>query len=208
MFEAVGTAYEFDEVEGATLLGVRRHGLTRSSWMIKRVFVLAGSIFILALLAPLFAVIAVAIKLDSPGPVFFRQRRVGREDRVFEIYKFRTMFDGADDQRAALAHRNEAGGGLFKIEDDPRVTRVGRVPRKPSLDELPQLFNILRGDMALVGPRPLVVDEDCKPPRPWRVAPTRPPRSSFGSRAQATTGAAPRSVRLDCNLRRPRWWSP
>ena len=161
LFEAVGSAYEFDEVEGATLLGVRRHGLSRSSWLIKRSFDLLGSALILVLLAPLMAMIAAAIKLDSRGPVFFRQRRVGREDEVFEIYKFRTMVDGADAQRATLAHRNEAGGGLFKIEDDPRITRVGRFLRRTSLDELPQLLNVLRGDMSLVGPRPLVVDEDC-----------------------------------------------
>ena len=137
LFEAVGSAYEFDEVEGATLLGVRRHGLSRSSWLIKRSFDLLGSALILALLAPLMAMIAAAIKLDSRGPVFFRQRRVGREDEVFEIYKFRTMVDGADAQKAELADRNEAGGGLFKIEDDPRITRVGRFLRRTSLDELP-----------------------------------------------------------------------
>ncbi len=161
LFEVVGSAYEFDEVEGATLLGVRRHGLSRSSWMIKRSFDLAGTLLGLLLIAPLLAMIAIAIKLDSRGPVFFRQRRVGRDDRVFEIYKFRTMADGADAQRAALANRNEAGGGLFKIEDDPRITRVGRFLRHTSLDELPQLLNVLRGDMSLVGPRPLVVNEDC-----------------------------------------------
>ncbi len=120
--------------------------------------------------------IAVAIKLDSRGPVLFRQRRVGREDRVFEIYKFRTMVDGADAQRAALAHRNEAGGGLFKIADDPRITRVGRFLRRTSLDELPQLLNVLRGDMSLVGPRPLVVDEDA----PDRGPPATPPSRSPG----------------------------
>jgi exopolysaccharide biosynthesis polyprenyl glycosylphosphotransferase len=161
LFEAVGSAYEVDEVEGTTLLGVRRHGLSRSSWMIKRSFDLASTLLGLLLIAPLLAMIAVAIKLDSRGPVLFRQRRVGCDDRVFEIYKFRTMVDGADGQRAALADRNEAGGGLFKIEDDPRITRVGRFLRRTSLDELPQLLNVLRGDMALVGPRPLVVDEDC-----------------------------------------------
>ena len=160
LFEAVGSAYEFDEVEGATLLGVRRHGLSRSSWMIKRSFDLAGSLLILVLLAPLMAMIAIAIKLDSPGPVFFRQRRVGRNDEVFEIYKFRTMIDGAEAQRAHLADRNEAGGGLFKIAEDPRITRVGRILRRTSLDELPQLLNVVRGEMSLVGPRPLVLDED------------------------------------------------
>jgi exopolysaccharide biosynthesis polyprenyl glycosylphosphotransferase len=160
LFEVVGSAYEFDEVEGATLLGVRRHGLSRSSWLIKRSFDLAGATLVLVLLAPLMAMIAIAIKLDSRGPVFFRQRRVGREDAVFEIYKFRTMVDDAEAQREALAHRNEAGGGLFKIEDDPRITRVGRFLRRTSLDELPQLLNVLKEDMSLVGPRPLVVEED------------------------------------------------
>lgn len=161
LFEAVGCAVEFDDVEGTTLLGVRRHGLSRSSWMIKRSFDLAAALLSLLLLAPLMAMIAAAIKLDSRGPVFFKQRRVGQGDEVFEICKFRTMVDDADSQRAALAGRNEAGGGLFKIEDDPRITRVGRFLRRTSLDELPQLLNVLRGDMALVGPRPLVVDEDC-----------------------------------------------
>jgi len=160
LFEAVGSAYEVDEVEGATLLGVRRHGLSRSSWLIKRSFDLLCSAVILLLLAPLMAVIALAVKLGSPGPVLFRQRRVGREDRVFEINKFRTMVADAEAQKDGLAHRNEAGGGLFKIEDDPRITRVGRFLRRTSLDELPQLLNVLRGDMSLVGPRPLVVDED------------------------------------------------
>lgn len=160
LFEAVGSAYVYDEIEGQTLLGLRRHGLSRSSRLIKRGFDLAGATTILVLLAPLMAVIALAVRLESRGPVLFRQRRVGRADEIFEMYKFRTMVDGADAQRAALAHRNEAGGGLFKIEDDPRVTRVGRLLRRTSLDELPQLFNVIKGDMSLVGPRPLVVDED------------------------------------------------
>jgi exopolysaccharide biosynthesis polyprenyl glycosylphosphotransferase len=161
LFEAVGSAYELDEVEGATLLGVKRHGLARSSWWIKRSFDLLASGVILALLAPLMTMIALAIKLDSAGPVFFRQRRVGRGDSVFGIYKFRTMVVDADAKKRDLAHRNEAGGGLFKIEDDPRITRVGGFLRRTSLDELPQLFNVVRGQMSLVGPRPLVVDEDC-----------------------------------------------
>ena len=160
LFEAVGAAYELDEVEGATLLGVRRHGLSRSSRLVKRSFDLAASVIILVAIAPLMAAISIAIKADSRGPVFFRQRRVGHGDRVFEIYKFRTMVDDAEERKKELEQRNEAGGGLFKIADDPRITRVGRFLRRTSLDELPQLLNVLRGDMALVGPRPLVVDED------------------------------------------------
>ncbi len=104
--------------------------------------------------------IAVAIKLDSGGPVLFRQRRMGRDDVPFEMFKFRTMVDDAEAQKSALKGRNEANGGLFKIKDDPRITRVGGRLRRYSLDELPQLLNVLRGDMALVGPRPLVLDED------------------------------------------------
>ncbi len=160
LFEAVGSAYVYDEVEGATLLGLRRQGLSRSSRLIKRGFDLAGGLLLGALLAPLMALIALAVRLDSPGPALFRQRRVGRNDEHFEIYKFRTMVNGAEAQRAALAHRNEAGGGLFKIEADPRVTRVGSLLRRTSLDELPQLLNVIRGEMSLVGPRPLVVNED------------------------------------------------
>jgi exopolysaccharide biosynthesis polyprenyl glycosylphosphotransferase len=160
LLEAVGAAYEFDAIEGSILLGLRRHGLSRSSALLKRWFDLATATLLVVLLAPLLAMIAVAIKLDSRGPVIFRQRRVGRGDEVFEIFKFRSMIDGADAQRAALDHRNEAGGGLFKIEDDPRVTRVGRFLRRTSLDELAQLGNVLRGEMSLVGPRPLVLSED------------------------------------------------
>jgi exopolysaccharide biosynthesis polyprenyl glycosylphosphotransferase len=160
LFEAVGSAYEFDEVEGATLLGVRRHGLSRSSYLIKRSFDLVIASIVAVALAPLMAMIAIAIKLDSRGPVFFRQRRMGCEDRVFKIFKFRTMVADAEERKAGLGHRNEAGGGLFKIEDDPRITRVGRFLRRTSLDELPQLLNVLHGDMSLVGPRPLVLDED------------------------------------------------
>ena len=160
LLEAVGSAYELDEIEGSTLLGLRRHGLSRSSRLLKRSFDLLLASLLLVLLAPLLAMIAVAIKLDSSGPVLFRQRRVGLGDRVFRIYKFRTMIDGAEAQRAALAHRNEAGGGLFKIDGDPRITRVGSFLRRTSLDELAQLLNVVRGEMSLVGPRPLILAED------------------------------------------------
>jgi lipopolysaccharide/colanic/teichoic acid biosynthesis glycosyltransferase len=114
----------------------------------------------LTLLAPLFAVVAVAIKLDSRGPVFFRQPRIGRRGRRFHMVKFRSMVNDADKIKAELRGHNEAIGGLFKITDDPRVTRIGRFLRKTSLDELPQLVNVVSGAMSLVGPRPLVPDED------------------------------------------------
>jgi exopolysaccharide biosynthesis polyprenyl glycosylphosphotransferase len=159
LFEVVGSAVEFDTVGGVTVLGVRRLGLTQSSQMVKRAMDLLGSTFGLLVLAPIGALVALLIKLDSPGPVFFRQLRVGRDGKPFEMIKFRSMINGADAQRAALQALNETDG-LFKLTEDPRVTRVGRFLRRASVDELPQLINVLRGDMSLVGPRPLVLDED------------------------------------------------
>jgi exopolysaccharide biosynthesis polyprenyl glycosylphosphotransferase len=160
LLEVVGSSVEVDDVDGIALLGVRRYGLGRSSRALKRAFDLVGATVLLVLLSPLLAGIAIAIRLDSPGPALFRQRRMGYRGVPFDVIKFRTMVDGADARKAALIAQNEAGGGLFKIKDDPRVTRVGRLLRRFSLDELPQLVNVLRGEMALVGPRPLVLEED------------------------------------------------
>ena len=160
LFEVVGSSVEFDQIDGVTLLGVRRYGLSRSSALLKRGLDVTGAAAILFVISPLMLMIAVAIKLDSRGPVLFRQRRMGRHNVDFEMLKFRTMRDGADSEKGQLQRHNQAGGGLFKIENDPRVTRVGAFLRRTSLDELPQLLNVLRGDMALVGPRPLVIDED------------------------------------------------
>lgn len=112
-----------------------------------------GGLGLLAAL-PIWLVIAAAIKLDSPGPVFFVQERVGRGNRPFRFYKFRTMHLDAESRLAELLDRNEAAGPVFKMRRDPRVTRVGYVLRRTSLDELPQLFNVLKGEMSLVGPRP------------------------------------------------------
>ena len=160
MFEVVGSFVEFEELDGMTMLGIRRFGLTRSSHLIKRTFDLFGAALILLAVAPLMAVIALAIRLDSRGPVFFFQTRVGRDGRHFNIIKFRTMVPDAEARKQTLRQLNQVSGGLFKIVDDPRVTRVGRMLRRTSLDELPQLLNVVKGEMSLVGPRPLVVDED------------------------------------------------
>ena len=160
ILDVVGAAIEVDDVDGQTLLGVRHFGLSRSSAMLKRSFDIAGAAVGLIVMAPLFAVVAIAIKVDTGGPVFFRQTRVGRAGQLFEIWKFRTMVCDAEEQKARLRAHNEAATGLFKIANDPRLTRVGRALRGPSLDELPQLLNVLRGEMSLVGPRPLVCDED------------------------------------------------
>ena len=160
LMDVVGSAIEFEDIHGDVFLGLRRFGLTRAEWRTKRAMdLVVGSVLFVAA-APAFALIALAIKFDSPGPVFFRQERVGRDGRRFRIWKFRTMSVDAEARKAQLRDRNEAGGGLFKIADDPRVTRAGRLLRRSSLDELPQLLNVLRGEMSLVGPRPLVISED------------------------------------------------
>ena len=167
MFEVVGSAIEFDDVDGVTLLGVRDSRLTRSSRLLKRGMDLAGSTIGLLLLSPLLALIALAVKLDSPGPVLFRQTRIGREGRRFGLVKFRSMVQDADAMKGDLQELNETEG-LFKIARDPRVTRVGGILRRTSLDELPQLWNVLRGDMSLVGPRPLVPDDDSRIIEGWQ----------------------------------------
>jgi exopolysaccharide biosynthesis polyprenyl glycosylphosphotransferase len=154
-----GSAVALDRLDGITLLGVRRFHITRSSRALKRGFDIAGSLCGLLILAPVLAAIAIAIRVDTPGPILFRQRRAGRDGEPFEVLKFRSMYDGAHEDRGALEARNEAEG-VFKVTDDPRVTRVGAVLRRLSLDELPQLVNVLCGEMSLVGPRPLPLDED------------------------------------------------
>ena len=161
MMEVVGSAVEFDHLDGLTVLGVRRFGLTRSSHALKRAFDLAAGTIALVAVAPIMLVAAVAIRLESRGPILFRQTRVGKGGRRFQMLKFRSMVVDAEERKEALRPRNETDG-LFKIADDPRITRVGRVLRVTSLDELPQLLNVWRGEMSLVGPRPLVVDEDAQ----------------------------------------------
>ena len=160
LFEMIGGSVEIDEVEGLTMLGLRGLGRTRSSLMFKRAIDVAGAALGLLLLGPLLALIAVAIKLDSRGPVLFAQRRIGRGAEPFRMLKFRTMVHGAHRMKEDLLHLNEAELPMFKIRQDPRVTRVGRFLRRTSLDELPQLVNVLRGEMSLVGPRPLIPEED------------------------------------------------
>ena len=160
LLEVVGSSVEFDDLHGVTVMGVRRFDLTRSSAAFKRGFDLLGASLGLLAVSPLMIAIAIAIKLDSRGPVFFRQLRVGRHGERFPMLKFRTMVPDAEALKDGLRHRNEAKDGLFKIAEDPRVTRVGRLLRRSALDELPQLLNIVRGEMSLVGPRPLVIDED------------------------------------------------
>lgn len=160
LFEAVGSSAKFDDVDGTTLLGVPTYGLSDSSQFLKRAMDVGVSSMVLLTLLPAMLLIALAVRLGSRGPVLYRQTRIGRGGHEFQMLKFRSMIDGADEQKPLLTSFNEAAGGLFKMADDPRVTRVGRILRRLSLDELPQLLNVLRGHMSLVGPRPLVPDED------------------------------------------------
>jgi lipopolysaccharide/colanic/teichoic acid biosynthesis glycosyltransferase len=161
VLDVVGTAIVLDDLDGMTVLGVRRFGLTRSSLLVKRAFDVTVATLVLLVAAPVMAAIALAIKLDSGGPVLFWQVRVGRDGRRFRMCKFRTMVADAEERKEEL-RKLHPSAGLFKLEGDPRATRVGRRLRASSLDELPQLLNVLRGEMSLVGPRPLVLDEDAQ----------------------------------------------
>jgi len=163
LFELVGPSVKIDTLEGLPLVELPPPSLTRSSRWIKRAIDASAAAFALLLTAPLFAYIALRVKLDSPGPVFFRQKRLGQGQREFEVLKFRTMKVGADSSehrdfiRASMDPRTAPStNGLFKLEREDVVTRSGRWLRRTSLDELPQLINVLRGDMSLVGPRPCI----------------------------------------------------
>jgi exopolysaccharide biosynthesis polyprenyl glycosylphosphotransferase len=160
VLEVVGSAATYDYVDGLTILSVPRFGLGVRARLVKRGFDIAGSALLLIVASPLMALIALAVKLTSPGPVLFKQTRIGRDGLPFAMLKFRSMRENAEAVKDQLRDRNEAAAGLFKIADDPRITRVGRVLRRTSLDELPQLFNVIAGEMSLVGPRPLIPEED------------------------------------------------
>jgi exopolysaccharide biosynthesis polyprenyl glycosylphosphotransferase len=131
-----------------------------SVYVFKRLLDIAASTMLLLLLTPLFLTIMLLIRLESPGPIFFKQIRVGRWGALFTMWKFRSMYIDAEARKAALLAENESGGGvIFKMKQDPRITRVGQFIRKASIDELPQLWNVLMGDMSLVGPRPALPSE-------------------------------------------------
>jgi exopolysaccharide biosynthesis polyprenyl glycosylphosphotransferase len=138
---------------------LHRRDLAIGAFLLKRALDTTVAILAILLGWPLALILIAAIKLDSRGPVFYRAHRTGRKGRTFTCYKFRTMCADADKLREQLKHRNERDGILFKITNDPRITRVGRILRKYSFDELPQFYNVLRGDMSLVGPRPPLASE-------------------------------------------------
>ncbi|CAM5231520.1 Sugar transferase OS=Streptomyces tendae OX=1932 GN=GUR47_06565 PE=3 SV=1 [Streptomyces tendae] len=159
LMEVAGPRLHVDAVLGIPLLRVSMPTFTGGRRVVKAVVDRLGAAVLLALFAPLMVFVALLVLADSRGGAFYRQRRVGKNGREFTILKFRTMVAGADRARAALADRNEGAGLLFKLRRDPRVTRVGAVLRRYSIDELPQLFNVLTGSMSLVGPRPPLPEE-------------------------------------------------
>jgi exopolysaccharide biosynthesis polyprenyl glycosylphosphotransferase len=157
---------EYVPGQGVPLFELRPPIFAGTDWATKRVFDLVVGALIVVVGSPFWLLIAAAIKLTSRGPVFYSDRRIGLGEKPFEMMKFRTMVRGADAQKESLAGANEASGALFKIRDDPRVTRIGRFLRRFSIDEIPNVMNVLRGEMSLVGPRPLPV-RDYEQLEPW-----------------------------------------
>jgi exopolysaccharide biosynthesis polyprenyl glycosylphosphotransferase len=157
MFKLKIARWQVDELDGLPIVTIRSGPLDGWQLLAKRLLDICGSTGLLLAMAPIFGIIALLIKLDSPGPVFFRQERVGLNKRRFRLFKFRTMVEGAEIQQHILESLNEADGPVFKIKADPRITRLGKFLRRYSIDELPQLINVLKGEMSLVGPRPLPV---------------------------------------------------
>jgi exopolysaccharide biosynthesis polyprenyl glycosylphosphotransferase len=158
---------EFNNMSGIPMLGMREVRISRLGRAAKRFMDLSVTILLSIPLLLATAVIATAIKLDSDGPVFYSGKRIGKGGKLFNMYKFRSMIVGAEEQKYSLSEQNEADGPLFKIKDDPRLTRVGRWLRRTSLDELPQFLNVLLGQMSLVGPRP-PLPEEVEQYKPWQ----------------------------------------
>ncbi len=154
-FENMGGNLKIDYVGIIPLLEYYSIETSERVYMLKRLIDMVFSLLALLILSPLFMIVALLIKLDSRGPVFYISPRIGRKGKIFNFHKFRSMQVNADEQLIQVLDRNEKGGPIFKIKDDPRITRIGRFLRKHSIDELPQLWNVLKGDMSLVGPRPL-----------------------------------------------------
>jgi exopolysaccharide biosynthesis polyprenyl glycosylphosphotransferase len=167
LFEVVSSRALVDDVEGIPLLDVGHVELSRFNMAVKRIFdLVVGGLLCIPIL-PFMGIVAVIIKVDSRGPVFYRQVRMGRGGKPFKIFKFRSMYVGADEERLELAEeQNDYDGPMFKLKEDPRITRVGGALRRWSIDELPQILNVMKGDMSLVGPRPLWIEE-AKQCRGW-----------------------------------------
>ncbi|WP_170293007.1 sugar transferase [Thermogemmatispora aurantia] len=159
LYELSLSRIDMESIEGIPLIGIKQSSLNRWQRAVTRAVDIVVSSLILLLGAPLWLCIALAIRLDSPGSVIYKSTRIGLNGKPFQMYKFRSMYQNADQMLAALLDRNEAQGPLFKMRADPRITRVGRLLRKLSLDEIPQFINVLKGEMSLVGPRPALPRE-------------------------------------------------
>jgi exopolysaccharide biosynthesis polyprenyl glycosylphosphotransferase len=157
--DIAGPRVHIRPVEGLPLLHVEEPKLSGMAWLFKNVMDRVMALVLLVVLAPLFMIISLLIRMGDRGRAFFHQSRVGREGKVFKVVKFRTMYPDAEERLAQLVDQNETDGLLFKIKNDPRITPVGRMLRRTSLDELPQLINVIKGEMSLVGPRPLPADD-------------------------------------------------
>lgn len=156
--EMVSPKFELSIIGESPCMTIQAPIITGSDFWLKRGFDLCGAIFLLLLLSPVYLIIAISIKRDSPGSIFFKQNRIGLHGKKFKIWKFRTMVANAEQLQAVLEEKNETKDGvLFKVKEDPRITRIGKFLRRYSLDELPQIFNVLLGDMSFVGPRPLPI---------------------------------------------------
>jgi len=170
LFEFLDGVRALDQVGGLPLLSIGAPVLTSASMAAKRSLDVIGSTALIAIFSPVMIAIAIAIKVESRGPIFFRQHRAGRANTSFRLIKFRSMYSDAEQRKAELSELNEAEDGvMFKIREDPRVTRVGGFIRRFSLDELPQLFNVLKGEMSLVGPRPLIFPETAALEKDWHL---------------------------------------
>jgi exopolysaccharide biosynthesis polyprenyl glycosylphosphotransferase len=170
LFEFLDGVRSLDQIGGLPLLSIGVPTFASTSVAAKRVLDVVGSLTLILLFTPVMIATAIAIKLESPGPIFFRQPRAGRGNRSFNLIKFRSMYVDAEQRKRDLDEMNEANDGvMFKIREDPRVTRVGRFIRRFSVDELPQLFNVLKGEMSLVGPRPLIFPETAALEEHWHL---------------------------------------
>ena len=147
-------SHQSSEVASIEIEYAEKFEKSKGYYIVKRIIDVTGSLFGLAILSPLMLTVAVVVKLESKGPIFFGQERVGKGGKIFKMYKFRSMVTNAEEILKDLEDKNEMSGPMFKMRNDPRITRVGKFIRKTSLDELPQLFNILKNDMSIVGPRP------------------------------------------------------
>ena len=203
MFEVLGTNAQLHTIEGIPLVGLPIPQLSGSERFLKRSFDVLGAAAGLVLLSPLLLIASISIAIDSRGPIFFRQVRMGAQGRTFHVLKFRTMVHDAESRKADVAHMNmhrDEDPRMFKIPDDPRVTRVGGFLRRWRIDELPQLINVIRGEMSIVGPRPLILDED-QHVEAWA---RKTPRSEAGhDRLVAGAGSERHPVRRDDEARLP-----